>query len=45
MSAAYLRAHFMAHSLASAPEFAKKTFFMPVREQSCSASRASGSVK
>ena len=44
-SAAYLRAALMAHSLASAPELEKKTFFMPVFSHSSCASCASGAVK
>ena len=45
LSAAYLRAAFMAHSLASAPELPKKTFFRPVLSQRTSASLAQGSEK
>ena len=45
LSAAYLRAAFIAHSLASAPELPKKTFFIPVLSQRAAASFAQGSEK
>ena len=42
LSKAYFLATFTAHSLASAPELPKKTFFMPVRSHSICASCAQG---
>ena len=44
LSKLYFRASLMMPSLASAPEFPKKTALIPVRVQSCSASFAQGSV-